>query len=327
MAPSPRRKTALAKTPQTAQQQSVPGGKPQTAAAGKPTGPTPRPDPRTLNREARRREGRGNRSGRGNRGNRKPPPFINRRGFYDQNQEQQGQTLQDYAGYQAVQTMKGMQNYDPNNPYAGMSEQGFQSQMDQARQNVMNEFERSMGPQFEREEQGFRQRMAEQGIDPNSGAFQVQYQNMKEAQNAARQGAQAQAFQLGAGYQQQVFQQGMEGRRLPLEQLAATTPYFTQPYQTGMAGQQADLQRKFEAEQQQKLLQQRMEEAQLGARTSMGTAQLGAQTQRDIATMQMVNSQYGNQQQQQAPPWYNSVIQGTVQGGLAGYINYMNRPS
>ena len=70
-----------------------------------------------------------------------------------------------------------------------------------------------------------------------------------------------------------------------------------------------------------------MEEAQLGARTSMGTAQLGAQTQRDIATMQMVNSQYGNQQQQQAPPWYNSVIQGTVQGGLAGYINYMNRPS
>jgi len=321
MAPSPRRKTALAKTPSTTQQQSVPGGKPQTAAAGKPTGPTPRPDPRTLNRRER------NRNNRGARGPRKPPAFPSRSAFYGENQEQQGQTMQDIAGYQAIQAMRGTQGYDPNNPYAGMSEQGFQGQLEQARQSVMGEFERTMGPQFEREEQAFRQRMAEQGIDPNSGAYQVQYQNMKEAQNAARQGAQAQAFQLGAGYQQQGFQQGMEGRRLPFEQLAATTPYFTLPYQTGMAGQQAELQRKFEAEQQQKLLQQRMEEAQLGARTSMGTAQLGAQTQRDIATMQMVNSQYGNQQQQQAPPWYNYAIQGAVQGGTAGIINYMNRPS
>lgn len=312
MAPSPRRKTALAKTPQTSQQ-GIPGGK--------PTGPTPRPDPRTLNRRER------NRNNRGARGSRKPPAFPSRSGFYGENQEQQGQTMQDIAGYQAIQAMRGTQGYDPNNPYAGMSEQGFQGQLEQARQSVMGEFERTMGPQFEREEQAFRQRMAEQGIDPNSGAYQVQYQNMKEAQNAARQGAQAQAFQLGAGYQQQGFQQGMEGRRLPFEQLAATTPYFTLPYQTGMAGQQAELQRKFEAEQQQKLLQQRMEEAQLGARTSMGTAQLGAQTQRDIATMQMVNSQYGNQQQQQAPPWYNYAIQGAVQGGTAGIINYMNRPS
>lgn len=319
MAPSPRRKTALAKTPKTAQQ-GISGGKPQTTVPGKPTGPTPKPDPKILNQRDR------NRNNRGARGSRKPPAFISRSGFYGQNQEQQGQTLQDYAGYQAVQAMKGMQNYDPNNPYAGMSEQGFQSQMDEARQNVMNEFERSMGPQFQREEDQFRQRMAEQGIDPNSGAYQVQYQNMKEAQNAARQGAQAQAFQLGAGYQQQRFQQGMEGRRLPLEQLAATTPYFTLPYQTGMAGQQAELQRKFEAEQQRLQNEQRMREAQLGASTTMGAAQLGAQTQRDIATMQMVNSQYGNQQQQSIP-WYNAAIQGAAQGFGAGMINYMNKPS
>jgi hypothetical protein len=169
--------------------------------------------------------------------------------------------------------------------------------------------------------------MVEQGIDPNSGAYQVQYQNMKEAQNAARQGAQAQAFQLGAGYQQQGFQQGMQGRGFALEQLAATTPYFTLPYQTGMAGQQQEAQRQFEGQQAEANRRAAMEQAQLGARTSMGTAQLGAQTQRDIATMQMVNSQYGNQQQQQAPPWYNYAIQGAVQGGTAGFINYMNRPS
>lgn len=320
MAPSPRRKTALAKTPSTTQQQSVPGGKPQTAAAGKPTGPTPKPDPKILNQRER------NRNNRGARKSRKPPAFISRSGFYGQNQEQQGQTLQDYAGYQAVQAMKGMQDYDPNNPYAGMSEQGFQSQMDQARQNVMNEFERSMGPQFQREEDQFRQRMAEQGIDPNSGAYQVQYQNMKEAQNAARQGAQAQAFQLGAGYQQQFFQQGMEGRRLPLEQLAATTPYFTLPYQTGMAGQEAQRQRQWQAEQAEKERQQRMQEAQLGASVSRGNAALSAQTSRDIATMQMVNSQYGNQQQEQ-PSWQNNLVSGLTTGLTLGGINYMNRPT
>lgn len=318
MAPSPRR-TALAKTPKTAQQ-GMAGEKPQTVVPGKPTGPTPRPNPKNINREIR------NRNNRGARGPRKPPAFPSRSNFYGQNQETQGQTMQDIAGYQAIQAMKGTQGYDPNNPYAGMSEQGFQGQLEQARQSVMGEFERTMGPQFEREEQAFRQRMAEQGIDPNSGAYQVQYQNMKEAQNAARQGAQAQAFQLGAGYQQQNFQQGMEGRRLPFEQLAATTPYFTLPYQTGMAGQQAELQRKFEAEQLRAQNEQRMREAQLGASTTMGAAQLGAQTQRDIATMQMVNSQYGNQQPQTVP-WYNYAIQGAAQGAGAGIINYMNKPT
>jgi len=58
-----------------------------------------------------------------------------------------------------------------------------------AEQNAMDSFNRNMNPQFQQEDAAFRQRMAEQGIDPNSQGAQQQYKQMMQSQNLQRQNA------------------------------------------------------------------------------------------------------------------------------------------
>jgi len=93
----------------------------------------------------------------------------------------------------------------------------FSSQLESARQNVMGQFERTMGPEFQRQQMELRQRLAEQGIDPNSGAYQAQMKALNDAQSNARQNAMSQAFTQGAEYQQQGFTQDVTGRMLPFQ--------------------------------------------------------------------------------------------------------------
>jgi hypothetical protein len=149
-----------------------------------------------------------------------------------------------------------------------MSPQEYSAMRQRAEQTAMDSFDRNMGPQFQREEADFRQRMAEQGVPETSEGYQKQYQDMKNAQNSARQNAMSNAFQLGQGEQAQAygqqaqnyqlglagrdqqFNQGIQQYRLPMEQLGAMTPVYGQMSQNQQFGQrmtfdeqQAELQR------------------------------------------------------------------------------------
>lgn len=182
----------------------------------------------------------------------------------------------------------------------------FSSQLESARQNVMGQFERTMGPEFERQQMELRQRMAEQGIDPNSGAYQAQMKMLNDSQNAARQNAMSQAFTQGAEYQQQGFTQGVAGRMLPFQ----IAQLGSEPWKLGFAArteaQQAELNRQ---------AQERMAKA--GGGASIRAAQIQADAMRDAAAAQAMG-QYG--QQPRPNPW-SSAAQGIGTGVGLGVTN------
>lgn len=142
---------------------------------------------------------------------------------------------------------------------------GDYSQMRQQAEKVaMDSFDRNMQPQFEREQQAFRQRMAEQGVPETSEAYQRQYSDMMAQQNSARQNAMTSAFQAGQGEQaqaygqsaqnyqlgmagrEQQFNQGLQQYRLPMEQLSAISPFYNTNQQLTFEQQEAERQRQFQ---------------------------------------------------------------------------------
>lgn len=186
----------------------------------------------------------------------------------------------------------------------------FSSQLESARQNVMGQFERTMGPEFQRQQMELRQRMAEQGIDPNSGAYQAQMKMLNDAQNNARQNAMSQAFTQGAEYQQQGFTQDVTGRMLPFQ----IAELGSKPYQLGYAArtqaEQAALDR---------AAQERV--AKSGGGASIRAAQIQADAMRDAAATQAMG-QYG---QQPKPNVGSSLAQGIGTGIGAGTVGYITR--
>lgn len=200
--------------------------------------------------------------------------------------------------------------FDPNRPFQGY-EQPFSQEMARARESVMGEFNRTMQPEFQRQDAEFNQRMLEQGIDPNSAAYQNQYKAMKEAQNQAQQSAMSNAFQLGSSYQQQGFNQGLQANMLPFQQYQATENLWAIPYRTEEEARQAEANR-----------QAQIQAARLGGGSNVTAAQIQANAQRDIAAMQQAQ----NWQGQPKPNYWAGAVGGFAQGVGAGVSNYyMNR--
>jgi hypothetical protein len=222
--------------------------------------------------------------------------------------EQQGNQMGDVSGKFGMDILGRAGQFDPNNPWANVQQQGFTDQMNAARQSVMGEFERTMAPEFQRQDAEFEQRMADQGIDPNSGAYQAQFRAIKESQNNARNQAQSQAFQLGSQYQQQGYDQFMGGQKLPFEQYAATSDMWKVPYATQMDALQAEKNRQ---------AQERM--AKTSGSSAIGAAQIQANAARDVAAMQGMN-QYN---QSQRPNAGSSFAQGLGTGFGAGATNQL----
>jgi hypothetical protein len=115
---------------------------------------------------------------------------------------------------------------------------GFDNSMKQYADNVYSEFERRNEPLFERQMSDFRQRMYEQGVPEGSEKYNNALEQLRQSQNDARQGAQSQATQMGMQYQQQGFGQGLAANqtqfdqqtqtyRMPFEQMAAYSPYYS----------------------------------------------------------------------------------------------------
>lgn len=198
------------------------------------------------------------------------------------NPQQQNQEMSTLAGQYYGPMMARYQQYDPTQGF--QNEQSYTDQLNAARQTVMNQFESTMGPEFQRQDAQFAQQMAEQGIDPNSGAYQAQYRALKQAQDASRQSAMTNAFTLGAEYQQQGFQQGKEAFLAPSAVWQATqTPWeLQQKANIEAANRQAQL-----------------ESARMSSGAGIAQARIGAEAQRDVAAMDMM-SRYG---QKPTNPW------------------------
>lgn len=101
-----------------------------------------------------------------------------------------------------------------------------------AEQSVMDSFNRNMQPQFQQEEQQFRQQMAEQGIPETSELYQRQFNNLKNTQNNARLNAQNQAFTTGQSEQALGYQQAADRFNMPYAQLGALQPFYADQNQT-----------------------------------------------------------------------------------------------
>ena len=91
----------------------------------------------------------------------------------------------------------------------------YSQEMERARQNVMGQFERQMGPEFQRQQEQFQQMAAERGLDPNSVAYKTQLQQLNERQDAARQQAMSSAESAAQGVQSQMYQQATGLSLLP----------------------------------------------------------------------------------------------------------------
>lgn len=183
----------------------------------------------------------------------------------------------------------------------------FSSQLESARQNVYGQFQRTMEPEFERQQMQLRQRLAEQGIDPNSGAYQAQMKILNDSQNAARQNAMSEAFTQGAGYQQQGFTQDVTSRMLP--------------FQIGQAGSdpwKLQYSAMIEAQQKEKDREAALKQAKIGGSSAIGAAQIQAQSARDIAAMQAMN-QYNQPKQ---PSFGSGFAQGLGTGSGMAATNW-----
>jgi len=222
--------------------------------------------------------------------------------------EQQGNEMGDVSGNFGINILNRAGQFDPNNPWANIQQQGFTDQMSAARQSVMDEFNRTMEPEFQRQNEEFQQRMADQGIDPNSGAYQGQARAIAESQNNARNQARAQAFQLGSQYQQQGYDQFMGGQKLPFEQYAATSDMWKVPYATQMDALQAEKNRQAQIQQQK-----------ISSGATIGAANINAKAQLDAQAMQNMN-QYNQPQKQN--PW-SAAAQGVGTGVGIGATNQL----
>jgi hypothetical protein len=227
--------------------------------------------------------------------------------------EKQREELTGEAGALALGNINFAQGFDPNKPFAGY-EMGFGQARDKAYNDVMSQFNRSMEPEFQRQNAEFQQRMADQGLDPASGAYQAQYKALADAQNNARLNAQSQASQAAYDVQQQAFNQGQTSYNMPFNWQQVQQPLFMTPWEqagnVNLANVQAEAERK------------RQELANAGAaRTAgIGAGATMANTQAEIAARerqwQRENvANIPNQQPGQGGFWQG--VQAGMPGGVA----------
>lgn len=134
----------------------------------------------------------------------KEDPVVGR--FPSLSPEAQDKTLVGQGGQPFLNLAQYGDNFDPNNPYAKY-ETAFLQARNRAYNDVMGQFERSTQDEFARQNAQFQQRMAEQGIDPQSATYQGQYKALADAQARARQEAMSAATSKAYEVQNQAYTQ------------------------------------------------------------------------------------------------------------------------
>jgi len=201
----------------------------------------------------------------------------------------------------------------------------YQDMMNQAYQNVMNQFEMTQGPQFQREQADFQQMAAERGLDPNSEAYKTMQQQLNQRQDLARQGAMKVAQQQAQAVQQQGFEQAAQQYQMPGQMLGAYSPFYQQFGAQQESLRQAQLAREEMAN--------RLEQQRISAGATLGAAQTGIfgrlSPQQELAERErqrahewaVAGMRYGSQAPQPLPPSPsagNAFVGGIAQGIGAG---------
>ena len=143
----------------------------------------------------------------------------------------------------------------------------YADQMNTARQSVLQQFERTQAPEFQRQQADFAQMAAERGLDPNGAAYKTLQQQLTQRQDAAREGAMLAAEQAAQGVQAQAFGQQLQGYQAPAAMLGAFAPFY------GQFGQRLTEQEQQELAKQQ--MAQDWQKAQLAAQTGLQQAKIG----------------------------------------------------
>jgi hypothetical protein len=109
----------------------------------------------------------------------------------------------------------------------------FQQSRQAATDSIMSEFNRLNAPRFAQEDQDFRQRLAEEGIDPLSEKGRNMTAEFNNSRQGAIQGAQNSAMQFGQQEQQQAYNQAYNTYGMPTTLLQALNPYYASQAQSG----------------------------------------------------------------------------------------------
>lgn len=194
----------------------------------------------------------------------------------------------------------------------------FGSQMQGAYENVMQNFDRSTGQKFAREQADFRQMAAERGLDPNSEAYRSLSQQLNQQQQDARMQAMGEAQKAAQSVQQQGFTQGLQAYQAPATMLGALSPLYGQFGEQQQFGQSLTWEQQKLAQQHRNQMEQLRLQGQLQARMPRGDPNALTYQQRlELMDREMANRAaiQGNQQPQQPDPnLTNEVISGATSG-------------
>ena len=205
---------------------------------------------------------------------------------------------------------QGIQNLQPMNMDYGAMRQ-------RAEQMAMDSFNRNMQPQFQREESDWRQRMAEQGIDPNSERARKEFEQMKQQQSGMTQNAMTSAFQAGQGEQAQAFNQGVTQQMLPYQQLSSLSPFYQSQAAANLQGQQNAWQGKQNA----LTRAQQLQMAKLGGGGGMTQAdRLALIDAEQAGRMALIAQEQALQSGQQLPNQMGNAAVGGIASGIGAGI-------
>lgn len=228
--------------------------------------------------------------------------------------EKQRDVLTDEAAFMARENINRAQGFDPNKPFANY-QMGFGEARDKAYADVMGQFDRSMQPEFQRQNAEFQQRMADQGLDPASGAYQAQYKALADAQNNARLNAQSQASQQAYEVQKQAFEQGQTAANMPWQWQQIANPYVMTPWEQAGQANLANIQGEYGVRQQEMQGQSAQRVAGIGAGASTRNTQLQIEADQERFRRQDIANM--NQNQNQGRGGFIGGVQSGLPGGVA----------
>lgn len=205
----------------------------------------------------------------------------------------------------------------------------FGSQMQAAYGNVMQNFERTMAPQFARQEADFHQMAAERGLDPNSEAYRSLRQQMGQEQESMRAAAMSQAQTAAQAVQQQAFGQAATQYQMPATMLGAYAPFYGEIGEQQRFGQGLTWEQQKLAQQHQQQMEQLRLQGKLQAQMPRGDPNaLSFQQRLELIDREMLNQAAARgmqQQQQQQPSTGSTFAQGAAQGAGQAINNHIQR--
>ena len=206
-------------------------------------------------------------------------------------------------------------NFDP---YAMQQkyQQGFTDEMNRARDNMMQQFERRNAEQFARERESTQQSIVERGLDPNSPAAQAMQRDLNDRQDRARQEAMNAAEQQAYAVQQQAFGQAGQLAMMPYEQFQA----IQSPFAAGLGAQYTSQQLGQQFGYEKELAKLKQKYALQLQKNAPGGGGGNPNASAEAAYADYMNRLYGSQGQQPQQTPGQAAATGVGQGAILGTL-------